>query len=103
MGTCGSAARTARQTATACVSCGPGITVTASKETSDDDARARRPTISPAGSVQTLPSTRVHGQDFSSTAANDMTDRGSGCLPGVVDSGLKNTIIAPPTTRTPAA
>src|SRR5579862_7428759 len=32
-----------------------------------------------------------------------MTDRGSGCLPGVVDSGLKSTIIAPPTRRTPLA
>ena len=36
----------------------------------------------------------------SSTAASAISDSGSGCLPGVVDSGLKRTIIAPPTNQT---
>ena len=36
----------------------------------------------------------------SSTAASDISDSGSGCFPGVVEIGLKRTIIAPPTGRT---
>ena len=97
-------ARTARQTATACVSCGPGMTVTASSARSRArHAPTARSMIAAAGSRTTLPSTSVHGSRPSSTAASDITDSGSGCLPGVVDSGLKRTIIAPPRRRTPPA
>ena len=56
-------------------------------------------TIAPAGSLVTLPSTSVHACLPSSTPASDITDNGSGCFPGVVESGLKRTIIAPPTDR----
>src|SRR5262249_14114983 len=100
IGTSGRAARTALQTGTAWLSCGPGITETASSDGSraaTDDSRAR---ISAAGSATMLPSTSDHGSLPSSTAASDRTDSGSGCLPGVVDSGLNSTIIELPRPRT---
>ena len=87
--TCGSASRTRRQTATACVSCGPGITVTASSAKRDRVKADRRATISAAGSGTTLPSTSAQASPLvSSTAASAISDSGSGCFPGVVDSGL---------------
>ena len=86
---------------TACVSCGPGITVTAS---SAGRRRARRrcaENLAPPDRPSTLPSTSAQAiPSRSSTAASDSTDSGSGCLPGVVESGLKRTIIGPPRRRT---
>src|SRR5262245_58013722 len=59
--------------------------------------------IAGAGSATMFPSTNRQSCVPSSTAASDNTDSGSGCLPGVVDSGLKSTIIAQPRRQTPRA
>src|SRR5262245_53804357 len=59
-----------------------------------------RAMISAAGSPARLPATSDHVCLPSRTAASDSTDRGSGCFPGVVDSGLNKRIIGPPRHQT---
>ena len=76
-------------TGTACLTCGPGITVTASSATGSLAAHvAKAASMARAGSGSVLPSTNCHRSVLSTTAASASSDSGNGCFPGVVDNGL---------------
>ena len=82
---------------------GPGITVTASSEIRVRGTMRSCAMIGRGIRGEVAVDERPGVAARLEHAASDISDSGSGCFPGVVDSGLKRTMIAPPTARTPPA